>query len=89
MFSKLKSLYRKTDINNSEVLTVALIGGGLRGMVYTDIMKDCPQKFKSLPLQSPMKAVAESFRKPIKFPTICALVHGQIFFQKRSLPILL
>lgn len=68
MFSRLKNLYRKTDINNSEVLTVALIGGGLRGMVYTDVMKDYPQKFKVVAVAEPDEGRRRKLQKTHKIP---------------------
>ena len=68
MFSRLKNLYRKTDINNSEVLTVALIGGGLRGMVYTDVMKGYPQKFKVVAVAEPDEGRRRKLQKTHKIP---------------------
>ena len=39
--------------NNGRVLTVALIGAGLRGMGYTNIMKENPGKFKVVAVAEP------------------------------------
>ncbi len=53
MFSKLKNPGKNTVNEKSGVLTVALIGAGLRGMMYTSEMKGLPKNFKVVAVAEP------------------------------------
>ena len=49
--------------NNGRVLTVALIGAGLRGMGYTNIMKENPGKFKVVAVAEPDEGRRNKIKK--------------------------
>lgn len=49
--------------NNGRVLTVILIGAGLRGMGYTDIMKENPGKFKVIAVAEPDEGRRNKLKK--------------------------
>ena len=53
MFFNSKNIGKNSVKGKSEPLTVALIGGGLRGMIYTSIMKSNPGKFKVVAVAEP------------------------------------
>ena len=53
MFFNLKNSPKKAQGNKSEILTVALIGAGLRGMMYTSEMKGYPDRFRVVAVAEP------------------------------------
>ena len=64
MFSKLK----KSEQNNNKTFTVVLIGGGLRGMIYTDIMKEHKGKFKVVAVAEPDEGRRKRLQKTHSIP---------------------
>ena len=53
MLSKLKNYSKNKEQNNSRVLTVALVGCGMRCMTYASIIKKCQGKFKVVAVAEP------------------------------------
>ncbi len=54
---------KKAKHNNSKTFTVALIGAGLRGINYTSIMQDCPEKFKVIAVAEPDEGRRNQIKK--------------------------
>ena len=63
MFFKLKGSGEKAAKSRSDILTVALIGGGLRGGIYTSVMKDFPEKFRVVAVAEPDKGRRNELQK--------------------------
>ena len=66
MFTKLKNTDKKVKNDKSEALTVALIGAGLRGMLYTTIMKGSRDKFKVVAVAEPEEGRRNKIKKTHK-----------------------
>lgn len=74
--------------SSMKVFTVALIGAGNRGEIYTDIMKTLPENFALLPLLIRTRTIAETFRISTACRTITFSIPGRSCWRSQGLPIL-
>ena len=58
----------KNSAVNNKTFTVALMGGGLRGMIYTDVMKENPKKFRVVAVAEPDEGRRRKLQKTHNIP---------------------